>query len=411
MTLESGDKLNVLSLFSGIEGLGTGIRIAVPGSRVVGYVEQDHYCQQVLLARMRDGSLDTAPIYGDVRTFDGKHWRGFVHLICGGFPCQDISNAGQRAGISGERSGLWSHFARLVGEIRPRYVYVENVAAILGRGMDTVLGDLSDLGYDSVWGVVSAAEVGAPHLRKRVFILAHSRCQCDREDQSLAECGCSREANACVGLQVVAHAAQQPEREPEHEACAVSRKRSRSNPGGGCQPLADAEGQRHQLRAAQGERLGRSAGGGGAVGDTPLRPGELLCGERRDPESKRTNENGHAASACRGSIDAMGNPERQGLALGGVQRGYLGEECEAPERASLPIFPPGPAERDAWRAIIERHPNLAPALEAAAKSRVRVVADELSNRLAQLKSCGNAVLPLQSALAFVVLAERLGVDL
>jgi DNA (cytosine-5)-methyltransferase 1 len=96
-----------------------------------------------------------------------------VDVIAGGFPCQDISNAGKRVGIGGERSGLWSEFSRIIGELRPHFVLVENVAALLVRGIDTVLGDLAAIGYDAEWQIISAADMGAPHLRRRIWIVAY----------------------------------------------------------------------------------------------------------------------------------------------------------------------------------------------------------------------------------------------
>ena len=155
--------MRVLSLFSGIGGLDLGLKLAVPEARVKAYVEKAAYCRQVLLARMADGCLDEAPIYEDIETFNASEWRGTIDLISGGFPCQDISAAGRREGIrKGNRSGLWLEFARVIREVEPRYVFVENVAALLGRGMGAVLGDLAALGLDAEWGVFSAADVGAP---------------------------------------------------------------------------------------------------------------------------------------------------------------------------------------------------------------------------------------------------------
>lgn len=124
---------------------------------------------------MADQSLDSAPVWDDVVTFDGLPWRGSVDLVVGGFPCQDLSVAGKRAGLDGGRSGLWREYRRIVKEVHPRYVFVENVSALVSRGLDRVLSDLADLGFDAEWGVFSAAEVGAPHLRKRLFLLAHSK--------------------------------------------------------------------------------------------------------------------------------------------------------------------------------------------------------------------------------------------
>lgn len=169
--------MRVLSLFSGVGGLDLGVKLALPDASVVGYVEKDEYCRKILTARMQDGWLDEAPIHDDITTFCGRDWRGRIDLICGGFPCQDISGAGRREGIrDGARSGLWFEFVRVIGEVEPGYVFVENVSALLGRGMGDVLGELSSLGFDAEWGVVSACAVGAPHTRERVFLLAYSRC-------------------------------------------------------------------------------------------------------------------------------------------------------------------------------------------------------------------------------------------
>ena len=157
--------MNVLDLFSGIGGFSLGLERA--GFKTVAFCEIESYCRAVLRKHWPD-----VPIFEDVRTLHTADV-GAIDLICGGFPCQDISNAGKRAGIEGSRSGLWSEFARLIGEIRPRYVIVENVAALLGRGMGRVLGDLAEIGYDTEWEIISAADVGALHRRERVWIVAY----------------------------------------------------------------------------------------------------------------------------------------------------------------------------------------------------------------------------------------------
>src|SRR5690606_18435614 len=112
------------------------------------------------------GLLAPFPIWDDVRTFDGRPWRGRVDVVSGGFPCQDISSAGKGAGIEGERSGMWREMARIVGEVGPRYVFVENSPMLVSRGLGRVLGDLAALGYDARWGVLGAIDVGAPHRRE-----------------------------------------------------------------------------------------------------------------------------------------------------------------------------------------------------------------------------------------------------
>ena len=166
--------IRVMDLFSGIGGFSLGLKKA-GGFTTVCYCEIDQACQQVLYGLMLDGALDTAPICTDVKRLDGAPWAGRVELICGGFPCQDISAAGLRAGIDGERSGLWREIARLVRQVRPRYVLVENVAALLGRGLERVLGDLAACGYDSEWDCLPASAFGAPHQRDRVFVVSHAR--------------------------------------------------------------------------------------------------------------------------------------------------------------------------------------------------------------------------------------------
>jgi DNA (cytosine-5)-methyltransferase 1 len=167
--------VNELELFAGAGGGILGSQML--GHRTVCAVEYDAYARSVLLARQADGTFSPFPVWDDVRTFDGLPWRGIVDVVSGGFPCQDISVAGKGAGIDGERSGLWREMARVVSEVRPRFVFVENSPALVTRGLGTVLGDLSALGYDARWTVMGAADVGAPHQRDRLWILAHARSQ------------------------------------------------------------------------------------------------------------------------------------------------------------------------------------------------------------------------------------------
>lgn len=165
--------MNELALFAGAGGGILGGKLL--GWRTVCAVEVDAYARSVLLARQRDGFLPRFPIWDDVRTFDGRPWRGRIDIVTGGFPCQDISPAGGRLGLDGERSGLWAEMARIIGEVGPRYAFVENSAALLVRGIDRVLGDLADLGFDARWGVVGAGDCGLPHERKRIWIVANAK--------------------------------------------------------------------------------------------------------------------------------------------------------------------------------------------------------------------------------------------
>ena len=158
--------VNELALFAGAGGGILGAHLL--GWRTVCAVETEPYCREVLLSRQRDGVLPLFPIWDDVQTFDGRPWRGIAQVVSGGFPCQDISSAGKGAGIDGERSGMWSHMARIVGEVLPQFVFVENSPLLVGRGLGLVLSDLAQMGYDAKWGIVGAHHVAAPHKRDRI---------------------------------------------------------------------------------------------------------------------------------------------------------------------------------------------------------------------------------------------------
>lgn len=160
----------VLSLFAGIGGFDLGLE-RTGGFKTVAFCEIDPFCRRVLAKHWPE-----VPCYEDVRTLtaDTLARDGIgVDVICGGFPCQDISPVGTRRGIHGTRSGLWRQYARLVGELRPEFVFVENSADLLRRGLGDVLGDLADCGYDAEWSVFSACRMGAPHARDRLFLVAY----------------------------------------------------------------------------------------------------------------------------------------------------------------------------------------------------------------------------------------------
>jgi DNA (cytosine-5)-methyltransferase 1 len=180
------ETVNELALFAGAGGGILGGKLL--GWRTVCAVERDAYAAQVLAQRQNDGALEPFPIWSDVCSFDGRPWRGIVDVVSGGFPCQDISAAGKGAGIDGKRSGLWVQMARIIREVRPRFIFVENSPMLTSRGLGRVLGDLAALGYDAQWTVLSAADVGAPHIRERIWILANARSRrCDREDEGKME--------------------------------------------------------------------------------------------------------------------------------------------------------------------------------------------------------------------------------
>jgi DNA (cytosine-5)-methyltransferase 1 len=181
---------NILSICSGVGGLELGLRLAVPESRVVAYVEREAYAVAILEERMEENALGRAPIWSDLRTFDGKPWRGKVDCLAGGYPCQPFSAFGKRLAERDERY-LWPTIARLVSKIRPPVCFFENVAGHLQLGFATVANDLLSMGYRVKAGLFTAKEVGAPHKRERLFILAY------RESRDMADGSCQR-GQGCV---------------------------------------------------------------------------------------------------------------------------------------------------------------------------------------------------------------------
>jgi len=165
--------VNELALFAGAGGGILGGHLL--GWRTVCAVEWEPYPASVLCARQNDGVLPPFPIWDDIQTFDGRPWKGIVDVVSGGFPCQDISAAGSGDGLDGERSGMWREMARVIHEVRPKFVFVENSPMLTSRGLGRVLGDLAQMGFDAKWGVLGATDVGAPHRRERIWIVANSR--------------------------------------------------------------------------------------------------------------------------------------------------------------------------------------------------------------------------------------------
>ena len=192
--MDLSKKLNGLDLFSGIGGISYALQDWV---RSIAYCEIEPYCQSVLLSRMQEGDLSKAPIWDDVRTLPYDELPG-IDIIYGGFPCQDISVAGAGKGLEGERSGLFFEIMRLAKEIEPKFIFLENVAALRTRGLETVLRELTKAGYDCRWTMLRASEVGAIHKRERIFILAYTRSERIQgfwKKEVQRKCGISRSEN------------------------------------------------------------------------------------------------------------------------------------------------------------------------------------------------------------------------
>lgn len=259
------------SLFSGIGGLDLGVEAAT-GARTVWQVERDEWCRGILARHWPD-----AVRYDDVCKVGEELER--VDIIAGGFPCQDVSVAGKRAGLTGgERSGLWREYARIVRVVRPRFVFVENVAGLLSMEFGRVLGDLAALGYDAEWAVFRASDVGAPHRRERVFVLAVA----------------DAERIECI---------------EQHDADLLRRRSGdaqQTRVGGS---LGDAT-------SARREGIARAGGAGEGAADTDL---SRLEG-RRVPERGRGEQRARGAR-CSGGRDSGRSQPRVGGVAHGLPRG------------------------------------------------------------------------------------------
>jgi len=183
--------VNELALFAGAGGGILGGHLL--GWRTVCAVEWEAYPASVLVARQNDKILPPFPIWDDVQTFDGTKWRGIVDVVSGGFPCQDISVAGKGDGLDGERSKMWREMARIIGEVRPKYAFIENSPMLTTRGLERVLADLAKMGFNAEWGVLSAANVGANHKRDRIWIVGKQQVGYTRREHGEKRLSKSRE--------------------------------------------------------------------------------------------------------------------------------------------------------------------------------------------------------------------------
>lgn len=336
--------MNELALFAGAGGGILGGHLL--GWRTVCAVEWADYPRRVLLARQRDGMLPRFPIWDDVQTFDGNPWRGRVDVVSGGFPCQDISAAGKGAGIDGARSGMWFHMARIVREVRPRFVFVENSPMLTSRGLGRVLGDLAEMGYDAEWCVLGAVDLGAHHQRERIWIVAHdSSCGRGEGRAWRSDPGCARERE--FTLSDVAHA--------DRRRCDREETRKMEQPRGaaivcGGDAMADSDGTRLE------ERNG-GAGEAGACAATLI---SGLAGRNCEISD----------AACRRDIGSVPQSDFRAMAKGDGTASY------------------------GWRWPTE--PN------------VGRVAHGVARRVDRLKAIGNGQVPVVAAAAFRLLIERAG---
>jgi DNA (cytosine-5)-methyltransferase 1 len=163
----------VIAFCAGYGGIERGLDLAGLEHRVIAFVEIEAYAIANLVAKMEDGIIPPAPIYTDIKTFPSEIFRDRVDIITGGYPCQSFSAAGKRKGFDAETGHIWGHIRRHIETIRPVQCFFENVEGHVSLGLSSVISDLEEDGYSTTWGIFSAREVGAPHQRKRVYIMAN----------------------------------------------------------------------------------------------------------------------------------------------------------------------------------------------------------------------------------------------
>lgn len=365
---------------------------------------------------MEEEALDRAPIWDDLSTFDCEPYRGLVDLVSAGFPCQPFSYAGKQRGSDDER-WLWPDVARVVREIRPSLVFLENVPGLLAHGLGDVLGDLAACGYDAEWDVFRASDVGAPHLRERIFVLAWRVSDAVRDalrdeperrqgPASASERGDSGSRPMGEGMADAGLGRRSQGLEPEAGRGPDARERSsrladpdgarRETTGGGAvvdagsepqaggDPVADSDRGRRRSQGLERESAGRSEAADRAMGDSEHeRLGEL-----------REGDDGPGATDARreipdGRYSALDDADREG------PEGWSGEGFGG--AYEQPPWPPGPADRAGWEAYIA---------EGGPQPAVRGGPDGIPDRVDRLQALGNAVVPMAAAVAFRVLAMR-----
>ena len=370
-----------LSLCSGAGGLDLGLTIAIPGYRTVGHVERETYAAATLVARMEDASLDCSPVWDDVGTFDGRPWRGAVDIVTAGYPCQPFSVAGKRRGAADPRH-LWPHVARIIGEVEPPFVFLENVAHHLRLGFPEVASGLVCMGYRLAAGLFTAAEVGAPHKRERLFILAI------REGDDLADptrlLWDSFEWRKPDGdAAPLADAESQRQREPADEADALAGSgQARDEPRDDGRDVADAADRQLSQPGRRSETPEGSGWHGAGLADAD--------GERR-LQTECWQSQGGRSDPHRCHVDDAHRAGSQGWGHD------FGEHA-----GEWPPWPPGPGDADGWERYLRAAPDLEPA--------IRRGTDGLAHRVDRLRLCGNGVVPLVAAHALRTLAAELLAD-
>lgn len=382
---------NTISLCAGVGGLDLGVRLAVPSSRTVCYVEIEAFPIEVLVSRMEDKTMDKAPIWTDCKTFDGVPWRGKVDCIIGGYPCQPFSVAGKQQGEDDPRH-LWPHIARILGEVKPEWCFFENVENHLKLGFRDVRDELRGLGYEVAAGVFSAEEVGAPHQRRRLFILAHSKRLGRRGGsevvrRSEVRRGGSPQDQAEGSIGELAYPAVEGLEGREWEI----------NQGSGGRPPTQSE----VLGSMRVRSMANSNGNGRRSGRAEATRGDDTKGWEERLETfwtSRADAKGSELSTDKARAGEVDDTNDEGLER---YRNWR-------DANKFPSWPPSPSS-DEWH---RERPTLEPAICGVVDGVDPWMDGSIySNRVERLRAVGNGVVPITAALAFVTLAEELGYEI
>ena len=389
MTVKNRRKaLRYISLFSGIGALDLAVR-NVLGAETEAYVEIDKFCQKVLKARIKDGYLDDAEIFNDIKEFKWKK----TDMVVGGFPCQPFSNAGARKGEADDRN-MWPDTLRVIRMARPEYVFLENVPGLLSGDDEgrqpyvyTILADLAEEGFDAEWEIIGVDDAGASHRRKRWFCFAYRKladsdtyvrfdlCRSKSEQAQKTQPWISK--RSCLQNKKLADTGS----ERQERICGTSRQGKRSSErsvGGMVQKLADSDSSGYIHRESEIDSDKRRID---ALGDT-----SHSCDELADSESRKSWKQ---KVWDRGQSSQRGSPK---LA-----------DTEDTGDCTLPYYPPGPSDSSGWEYLLSIMPEIEPAF-------CRILDDgKMANRMDRLKALGNAVAWQAGAIALRLCIERSGV--
>ena len=370
---ERSDILTIFDFAAGSGMFGEAVRLALDiigvESVPVGYVEREASAAAAIVAGLEAQGLPRAAVWDDARTFDDRRFRGCVDVLCAGYPCQPFSFAGKRGGESDPRH-LWPAVRDAIATIEPGIVFLENVAGHLRLGYGAVERDLYALGYKTFPGLFTAAEVGASHDRKRLFVLAIA-------------------SGWRPGVDV--------QRDGDAARDAADGDSCGEDVDGCDSPVADADGMRCGQPSSGGQDGTRSDAA--TTGKTMA----IAAGEGREECLRERRDEGQEFATAERSGGVLADSD-----FAGPRTGIEGIEADAAERGrdrpkhdreGIPVFPPGPGDLDSWAAIASVDPTRMPAIE----SDVRGMADGLAPWSERVRMLGNGVVPLAAAYAFLSL--------